>query len=99
MIRLSEHASSSTLVIDSFVSEGAVGPIYFENTGDLSAGMNGERGCRVLILQRAERAVGRPSYGREGHWDGSEAGRVHTPGVAPGPRDLILNRVAQSLGV
>ena len=42
-----EQASSSALVIDSFVPEGAVDPVYFEDTYYLGAGKNGERatGC------------------------------------------------------
>jgi Ku70/Ku80 beta-barrel domain len=49
-----EQASSSALVIDSFVPEGALDPVYFENTYYLGAGKNGERGYRVLAqaLQR-----------------------------------------------
>ena len=56
-----EQASSSTLVIDSFVPEGAVDPVYFEDTYYLGAGKNGERGYRVLVqaLQKTHRvAVG-----------------------------------------
>jgi DNA end-binding protein Ku len=56
-----EHASSSALVIDSFVPEGAVDPVYFEDTYYLGAGKNGERGYRVLTeaLQKTRRvAVG-----------------------------------------
>ena len=44
-----EQASSSALVIDSFVPEGAVDPVYFEDTYYLGAGKNGERGYRVLF--------------------------------------------------
>ena len=44
-----EQASSSTLVIDSFVPETAVDPVYFEDTYYLGAGKNGERGYRVLV--------------------------------------------------
>jgi DNA end-binding protein Ku len=43
-----EQASSSALVIDSFVPETAVDPVYFEDTYYLGAGKNGERGYRVL---------------------------------------------------
>jgi DNA end-binding protein Ku len=56
-----EQASSSALVIDSFVPEGAVDPVYFEDTYYLGAGKNGERGYRVLVgaLQKTHRiAVG-----------------------------------------
>jgi DNA end-binding protein Ku len=56
-----EQASSSALVIDSFVPEGAVDPVYFEGTHYLGAGRNGERGYRVLVqaLQQTKRvAVG-----------------------------------------
>jgi DNA end-binding protein Ku len=44
-----EHASSSTLVIDSFVPEGAIDPVCFEDTYYLGAGKNGERAYRVLV--------------------------------------------------
>src|SRR5262245_9253948 len=44
-----EQASSSALVIDSFVLQGAVDPVYFEDTYYLGAGKNGERGYRVLV--------------------------------------------------
>ena len=44
-----EQASSSALVIDSFVPEAAVDPVYFEDTYYLGAGKNGERGYRVLV--------------------------------------------------
>jgi DNA end-binding protein Ku len=56
-----EQASSSAVVIDSFVPEGAIDPVYFEDTYYLGAGKNGERGYRVLVgaLQRTHRvAVG-----------------------------------------
>jgi DNA end-binding protein Ku len=56
-----EHASSSALVIDSFVPEGTIDPVYFEDTYCLGAGKNGERGYRALVeaLQRTHRvAVG-----------------------------------------
>ena len=56
-----EQASSSALVIDSFVPEGAVDPVYFEDTYYLGAGKNGERGYGVLVqaLQQTKRvAVG-----------------------------------------
>ncbi len=43
-----EQTSSSALVIDSFVPEGAIDPVYFEDTYYLGAGKNGERGYRVL---------------------------------------------------
>jgi DNA end-binding protein Ku len=56
-----EQASSSALVIDSFVPEGAIEPVYFEDTYYLGAGKNGERGYRVLTeaLEKTHRvAVG-----------------------------------------
>jgi DNA end-binding protein Ku len=56
-----EQASSSALVIDSFVPERAIDPVYFEDTYYLGAGKNGERGYRVLTqaLQKTHRiAVG-----------------------------------------
>ena len=56
-----EQASSSALVIDSFVPEGAIDPVYFEDTYYLGAGKNGERGYRVLTeaLEKTKRiAVG-----------------------------------------
>jgi DNA end-binding protein Ku len=56
-----EQASSSALVIDSFVPEGVIDPVYFEDTYYLGAGKNGERGYRVLVqaLERTHRiAVG-----------------------------------------
>jgi DNA end-binding protein Ku len=56
-----EQASSSALVIDSFVSESAIDPVYFEDTYYLGAGKNGDRGYRVLAqaLQKTRRiAVG-----------------------------------------
>jgi DNA end-binding protein Ku len=56
-----EQASSSALVIDSFVPEGAIDPVYFEDTYYVGAGKNGERGYRVLVaaLQKTQRvAVG-----------------------------------------
>ena len=56
-----EQASSSALVIDSFVPEAAVDPVYFEDTYYLGAGKNGERGYRVLVeaLEKTHRvAVG-----------------------------------------
>jgi DNA end-binding protein Ku len=56
-----EQASSTALVIDSFVPERAIDPVYFENTYYLGAGKNGERGYRVLVkaLEKTHRvAVG-----------------------------------------
>jgi DNA end-binding protein Ku len=56
-----EQAASSALVIDSFVPERAIDPVYFEDTYYLGAGKNGDRGYRVLVqaLQKAHRiAVG-----------------------------------------
>ena len=56
-----EQAYTSALVIDSFVPEGTVDPVYFEDTYYLGAGKNGERGYRVLTeaLRKTRRvAVG-----------------------------------------
>ena len=56
-----EQASSSALVIDFFVPEDAIDPVYFEDTYYLGAGKNGERGYRVLVeaLKKTHRiAVG-----------------------------------------
>jgi DNA end-binding protein Ku len=56
-----EQASSSALVIDSFVPERAIDPVYFEDTYYLGPGKNGERGYRVLVkaLEKTHRvAVG-----------------------------------------
>jgi DNA end-binding protein Ku len=56
-----EQASSSAVVIDSFVPEPAIDPVYFEDTYYLGAGKNGDRGYRVLVqaLQKTYRiAVG-----------------------------------------
>ena len=49
------------MVIDSFVPDGAIDPVYFEDTYYLGAGKNGERGYRVLAeaLEKTKRiAVG-----------------------------------------
>jgi DNA end-binding protein Ku len=49
------------VVIDTFVPEGAIDPVYFEDTYYLGAGRNGDRGYRVLVqaLQKTHRiAVG-----------------------------------------
>jgi DNA end-binding protein Ku len=56
-----EQASTSALVIDAFVPERAIDPVYFEDTYYLGAGKNGERGYRVLVaaLRQTQRvAVG-----------------------------------------
>jgi DNA end-binding protein Ku len=56
-----EQASSSALVIDSFVPESAIDPVYFEDTYYLGAGKNDDRGYRVLVkaLEKTQRvAVG-----------------------------------------
>jgi DNA end-binding protein Ku len=45
-----EQASSSAPVIDSFVPEGAIDPVYDEDTCYLGAGKNGERGYRGLAV-------------------------------------------------
>jgi DNA end-binding protein Ku len=54
-----EQTSSSALVIDSFVPEGAIDPVYFEDTYYLGAGKQGERGYRVLVgaLQQTHRVA------------------------------------------
>ena len=55
------QVSSSAVVIDAFVREGAIDPVYFEDTYYLGAGKNGDRGYRVLVqaLERTHRvAVG-----------------------------------------
>ena len=59
-----EQASSSALVINSFVPETAVDPVYFEDTYYLGAGKNRERGYRVLVrtLQQTHRNRGRHVY-------------------------------------
>ncbi len=60
-LRALEQASSSALVIDTFIPEGAIDPVYFEDTYYLGAGKNGERGYRVLVqaLQQTHKiAVG-----------------------------------------
>ena len=44
-----EQASTSALVIDTFVPEGAIDPVYFEDTYYLGAGKNGQLGYRVLV--------------------------------------------------
>jgi DNA end-binding protein Ku len=82
-----EQASSLAVVIDSFVPEGAIDPVYFEDTYYLGAGKKGERGCRVLAqgLQRTDRiAIGTLT------WHGKTtpiAIRVHQDG-------LLLQRLA-----
>ncbi len=56
-----EQASSSAVVIDAFVPERAIDPVYFEDTYYLGAGKNGERGYRVLteaLVQTKRIAVG-----------------------------------------
>src|SRR5262245_58464872 len=60
-IKSLDEASSSALVIDSFVPEGAVDPVYFEDTYYLGAGKNGDRGYQLLrqAMQKTRRvAVG-----------------------------------------
>jgi DNA end-binding protein Ku len=60
MCALSQRISTA-LVIDSFVPESAIDPVYFEDTYYLGAGKNGERGYRVLVeaLEKTHRiAVG-----------------------------------------
>jgi DNA end-binding protein Ku len=56
-----EQTFSPALAIDSFVPEGAIDPVYYEDTYYLGAGKNGERGYRVLVqaLEQTKRvAVG-----------------------------------------
>ena len=52
-----EQPSSSALVIDSFVPEGTIDPVYFEDTYYLGASKNGGRGYRVLAkaLEKTKR--------------------------------------------
>jgi DNA end-binding protein Ku len=77
-----EQASTSALVIDSFVREATIDPVYFEDTYYLGAGKNGERGYRVLVraLEQTHRvAVGTFT------WRGKTtpiAIRVHQDGLA-----------------
>jgi hypothetical protein len=54
-----EQASSSMVAIDSFVPEGAIDPIYFEDTYYLGAGRNGTGGiaCSSRPSRRRERRV------------------------------------------
>jgi DNA end-binding protein Ku len=78
-----EQASSSTAVIDSFVPERAIDPVYFEDTYYLGAGKNGERGYRVLteaLVKTKRIAVGTFT------WRGKTtpiAIRVHQAGLLP----------------
>jgi DNA end-binding protein Ku len=76
-----EQASSTALVIDSFVPDRAIDPVYFENTYYLGAGKNGERGYRVLVkaLEKTHR-VGVGTF----TWRGKTtpiAIRVHQDGL------------------
>jgi DNA end-binding protein Ku len=60
-LKVLEPASSSALVIATFVTEQAVDPVYLEGAYYLDAGKNGERGYRVLVqaLEQTHRvAVG-----------------------------------------
>ena len=86
-----EQASSSALVIDSFVPERAVDPVYFEDTYYLGAGKNGERGYRVLV-----QALGahRPGRGRHVHLARQDdADRdPRAPGRAAPPATLLCRR-------
>ena len=56
-----EQASSSMVVIDTFVLEAAIDPVYFEDTYYLGAGKNGDRGYRVLA--QALQKMGRIAVG------------------------------------
>ena len=58
-----EQASASALIIDSYVPEGAVDSVYFENTYYLGAGKNGERGYRMLTEALEESASDPTSIG------------------------------------
>jgi DNA end-binding protein Ku len=79
-----EQASSLALVIDSFVPEGGIDPVYVEDTYYLGAGKNSERGYRVLV--RALQQIHRVAVGTF-TWRGKTtpvAIRVHP---RPGRRD------------
>src|SRR5262245_65325926 len=60
-----EQPSSSALVIDSFVPEGTIDPVYFGDTYYLGAGKNGGRGYQVLAkaLEKTKRVGWAPSRG------------------------------------
>jgi Ku70/Ku80 beta-barrel domain len=58
-----EQASSSALVIDTFVPEGAIDPVYFEKTYYLGAGKNGAA-CR--FRERGGRVGGAPLHWASG---------------------------------
>jgi DNA end-binding protein Ku len=76
-----EQASSSALAIDGFVPEGAIDPVYFEDTYYLGAGKNGERGYRVMV--EALQQTGRVAVGTF-TWRGKTtpiAIRVHGDGL------------------
>jgi hypothetical protein len=81
-----EQASSSMLVIDSFVPEGAVDPVYFEDTYYLGAGKNGDRGYRVLTQASRRRAESQwarsPGAGRRRR---SQSGCTKTASPPPAP--------------
>src|SRR2546422_9909323 len=59
-----EQASSSALVIDAFVPEGAIDPVYFEDTYYLGAGKHGEPGYRVLVRHSSRRTGSRSARSR-----------------------------------
>jgi DNA end-binding protein Ku len=84
-----EQASSSALMIDSFVPERAIDPAYFENTYYLGAGKNGERGYRVLTeaLRKTHRvAVGTFTWQDDADRDPG------APGRAPSAAALLRGR-------
>jgi DNA end-binding protein Ku len=93
-----EQASSSALVIDSFVPERAIDPVYFENTYYLGAGKNGERGYRVLVkaLEKTHRvAVGTFTWRGKStpiairvHQDGLLLHRLHFAGEVHALSDI-----------
>ncbi len=70
-----EQASSSMLVIDSFVPKGAIDPVYFEDTYYLGAGKNGDRGYQGAPLAVS---VGRTGLHALGHdrWAAGHLGRA-----------------------
>ena len=76
-----EQPSSSALVIDSFVPEGTIDPVYFEDTYYLGAGRNGGRGYQVLTTALAKmKRVGVGTF----TWRGKTtpvAIRVHQDGL------------------
>ena len=81
-----EQAGSSAVVIDSFVPDGAIDPVYFEDAYYLGAGKNGGRGYRVLVaaLERTRRvAVGTFTW----------RGKTTPVAIRPHDRGLVLQRL------